>query len=91
MLHIQLNVPILNNGGVDERLFEIISKATQKEAFRLPPSRLTMDKVDECIQLGIAKRYQNANTMAIDLKNWLSEKPVKKPGGLSKLFSKRFA
>ena len=88
MLHIQLNMPILNNGGVDEKLFEIILKATQKEAFKLPPSRLPIEKIDECIQKGIDKRYKSASEMSDDLKKWLVEKPSKKAGWFN-LFSKK--
>ena len=87
LLHIQLNTPIVNNGRVDEKLFEIILKATQKEAFRLPPSRLTMEKIDECIQKGIEKRYKSATEMSDDLKKWLIEKTSKKTGWISRLMN----
>jgi serine/threonine protein kinase len=80
MLHIQLNTPIINNGGIDEKLFAIILKATQKEAFRLPPSRLAIEETDKCIEAGIEKRYKSAIVMAKDLKQWLTEKPAKKTG-----------
>jgi serine/threonine protein kinase len=80
MLHIQLNTPIINNDGIDEKLFAIILKNKKKEPFRLPPSRLAIEEIDKCIRAGIDKRYKYANEMAEDLKKWLSEKPVKKTG-----------
>jgi serine/threonine protein kinase len=86
MLHIQLNTPIINNGGLDEKLFAIISKATQKEPFRLPPSRLPIEKTDECIRKGIEKRYQSAFEMSDDLKKWVAETPIKKTGWLKSIF-----
>ena len=78
MLHIQLNTPILNKGGVDEKLFKIILKATQKEPFRLPPSRLPIDETDAIIKRGIDKRYPTAAEMADDLRDWLSNNNTKK-------------
>jgi len=78
MLHIQLNTPILNKGGVDENLFKIILKATQKEPFRLPPSRLPIDETDAIIKRGMDKRYPTAAEMADDLKGWLSNNNTKK-------------
>ena len=79
LLHIQLNTPIVNNGRINENLFNIILKATQKEPFRLPPSRLSLEEIDACIQRGIEKRYSTANEMAEDLIAWLSDKSCKKP------------
>jgi len=77
MLHIQLNTPILNKGGVDENLFKIILKATQKEPFRLPPSRLPIDETDAIIKRGMDKRYPTAAEMADELKNWLENNQSK--------------
>jgi serine/threonine protein kinase len=78
MLHIQLNVPIRNNGRVDDKLFNIILKATQKEPFRLPPTRLPIEDTDACIKKGIEKRYQTATEMALELKQWVADCSKKK-------------
>ena len=77
MMHIQLNLPITNNRKVDTELFEIIKKATQKQPFRLPPNRLTLDEIDMVIQSGIDKRYKSAHDLASDLKNWMTNNQSK--------------
>ncbi|MDR2928582.1 MAG: serine/threonine protein kinase [Cytophagaceae bacterium] len=86
MLHIQLNLPVLNNGSIDDDLFKIIEKATQKEAFRLPPSRLPIAEIDTAIQVGIRKRYATASEFAADLQAWLDTHPTTKKTGWKKWF-----
>ena len=78
LLHIQLNIPIKNKGIIDDRLFEIILKATQKTPFRLPPARLPIQEIDSIIKSGIDKRYSSANEMANDLGEWLKTYSGKK-------------
>jgi len=78
MLHIQLNIPISNSHGIDEKLFKIILKATEKEPFRLPPARLPVSEIDKIIQKGIDKRYSSAKEMANELSEWLANYKGKK-------------
>lgn len=78
LLHIQLNMPIVNKCGMDEKLFNIILKATQKEPFRLPPARLPIEEIDAIIRKGMNKRYLFASEMAADLRNWVGNNTNKK-------------
>ncbi|MFT3740030.1 MAG: protein kinase [Breznakibacter sp.] len=75
LMHLQLTYPMRHRPGIDEPLFEILAKAAYKEPFKLPPRRLADEVIVEILGQGIAKRYQSALDMRIELENYLNANP----------------
>lgn len=71
LLHLQLNQP-LKKEKIPDGLFDILTKATSRIPFRLPPRRLYPSEVTQTIRQGIGQRYQCAGEMVADLKQFLN-------------------
>ena len=69
LINLQLTYPMKKPGRMTDELYDVLSKAANKEAFRLPPRRLSYEEIHETLSRGIAGRYQTAGEMLAALSN----------------------
>lgn len=67
-LNLQLTYPLKNDYSINKELFRIIEKATAKEPFRLPPSHLNADEIEQILKKGQELRYKNCTEFIVALK-----------------------
>ncbi|TCO07412.1 serine/threonine protein kinase [Natronoflexus pectinivorans] len=88
MMHLQLNVPLLRTTKLPATLYTILSKATARVAFHLPPSRLSQNQAEEIIQQGIQKRYTSAEAFKNAIDEYLDKNNDHRTNWFEKLFNK---
>ncbi|MCF0207728.1 MAG: serine/threonine protein kinase [Bacteroidales bacterium] len=71
IMNLQLTYPLKKSLWMKDSVFEVISKATHKQAFRRPPSRLEHSEIEDTLLLGISERYESASEMKKCLENIL--------------------
>ncbi len=92
LLNLQLTYPIKKPPRMDETLFNILDKATQKASFPKPPRLLPTPQIESILKEGTLNRYQQADEMKIDLEKYLQLQPLTKPlAWYQRLLSKRSA
>lgn len=67
LVNLQLTYPMKQPVRMDDKLFEVLSKAAYKSKFPRPPRQLTPDIVEELLREGIKGRYQTASEMLSEL------------------------
>ncbi|ASB49925.1 serine/threonine protein kinase [Alkalitalea saponilacus] len=88
MMHIQLNVPLLRTTKLPSILYSMLSKATARVAFHLPPSRLSQTQTIEIVQQGIQNRYQSAEAFKTAIEEYLGTNCDHRTNWFEKLFNK---
>ncbi len=86
VMHLQLNTSLVNDEGIDEKLFKVLQKATAKSKFKLPPAQLNRDEIIAAIKQGIESRYNSCNEMINELTTILPNLHSKKKTLFSKIF-----
>ncbi len=85
LLNLQLTYPIKKRPSMRDEFFEIVKKATNKEAFPKPPRLLDYNTIDSILSKGIAGRYQKCSEFIEALENYILLIKDKKPNWWQKL------
>lgn len=67
MIQLMINMPLKSNKKIPKKLFEIISKASSKCKFSLPPSRIKRSEMIAMTLKGQEGRHQSAEELIMDL------------------------
>lgn len=68
IINLQITQKLKYSNQISKKLFRIISKATEKYFFKIPPNKLDKNVLYEYLSEGQKKRYQSAKDMIEDLK-----------------------
>ncbi len=71
LMNLQLTYPIKKSFWMKDSVYKVISKATHKQSFRMPPSRMTRDEIEQTLISGINGRYSSADEMITELEKIL--------------------
>lgn len=67
LINLQLTYPMKKPTRMTDELFAVLSRASYKQPFRLPPRRLSPEEVSETLRKGVEGRYATAADMLADL------------------------
>lgn len=73
LITLQLNHPLIKHVRIPYELFAILHKASQKQAFQLPPNRYSTEEKEFILLKGLENRFQNAAEMKAALEGFLSK------------------
>jgi len=71
LLNLQLNHPLVKHVRIPHELFAIMHKASQKQAFQLPPNRYSYDEKELILMKGKENRFASAAEMKAALEGFL--------------------
>lgn len=71
LMNLQLNHPLIKHVRIPYELFAILHKATQKQAFQLPPNRYSTEEKDLILSKGCELRFNKAEEMKAALEGFL--------------------
>lgn len=71
IMNLQLTYPIKKTLWMKDRIFQVISRATHKQAFRVSPSRMSNAEKEKYLSMGIDGRYQTAGEMREEMQSCL--------------------
>lgn len=71
LLNLQLTYPVQKPPRMEDSFFSILNKATHKASFPKPLRLMSKSEIETLLKDGIINRYQQADAMKIDLKNYL--------------------
>ncbi|MBQ3634335.1 MAG: protein kinase [Bacteroidales bacterium] len=63
LINLQLTYPFQKPGRMTQQLFDVLAHAAYKQAFRLPPRRLSADEIADTLRRGVEGRYSSADEM----------------------------
>ena len=67
LINLQLTYPVKQPARMTDELFAVLSRATYKASFRLPPRRLSSEEIEETLRKGVNGRYASAAEMLKEL------------------------
>lgn len=67
LINLQLTYPMKKPARMTDELFAVLSRASYKQPFRLPPRRLSPEEVTDTLRKGVEGRYATAADMLADL------------------------